>query len=226
MTGPDHLPLEKPSVFSLWLNTLPFLHLASGFGLAFGLCETTAGRVGALAAWVFLLPPLASLLMISAFGRPNGRLNQDMSAYRVWWVLTQWQTLFNRLPWLEELLRLVPGLYALWIALWGGRLSPFAYVGPGVLITDRYAVRVGRGAVLGMKSTLLGHLVLRDEAGRWQVLVATPIVEPESILGGEAKLGPGAVLRAGHTLPVGRHVGPFDEWPRRKAGAEPTIPPN
>jgi hypothetical protein len=118
-------------------------------------------------------------------------------------------------PLLEEMLRLVPGLYALWIALWGGNLSPFAYVAPGVLITDRYAVRVGRGAILGMKSSLAGHLVMRDEAGRWQILVAAPIVEAEAILGGESGLSPGAVLRAGHMLPLGRRLSPFDEWPRR-----------
>lgn len=220
MSGLEPRLLEKPSAFSLWLNALPFLHLASGLGLAFGLCDTAGARTSVLVAWIYLLPPLASRLTIAVFGRPQGRLNQDMAAYRVWWVLTQWQILFNRVPWLEDLLRLVPGFYALWIWLWGGSISPFAYVGPGVLITDRYAVRVGRGAVLGMKGTLAGHLVLRDEAGRWLVLAAAPIVEPEAILGGEAKLGPGAVLRSGHMLPTGRRVGPFDEWPRRHVHVE------
>lgn len=218
MTDVKPLQLEKPSAFSLWLNVLPILHLASGFALATGLCDTMGGRFWVLAAWIYLLPPLASRLMIMVAGRPEGQLTQDMPAYRVWWVLTQWQVLFNRLPWLEELLRLVPGLYALWIGLWGGHLSPFAYVGPRVLITDRHAVHVGRGAVLGMKSILSGHLVLRDEAGRWLVLAAAPTVEPEAILGGDARLGPGAVLRAGHMLPTGRFVRPFDEWPRRKSG--------
>ena len=218
MTDIDPLKFEKPSAFSLWLNGLPFLHLASGLGVTFGLCDTLAGRFWVLAAWVYLLPPLASQLTILAWGRPEGQLTQNMPAYRVWWVLTQWQILFNRLPWLEELLRLVPGLYALWIGLWGGHLSPFAYVGPGVLITDRYAIRVGRGAILGMKSILAGHLVLRDDAGRWLVLAAAPIVESEAIVGGDSRLGPGAVLRAGHMLPTGRRVNAFEEWPRCKVG--------
>lgn len=216
MTGDEIIQLEKPSAFSLWLNSLPFLHLASGFGLVFGLCDTMGGRFFMLTAWIYLLPPLASRLMIIAFGRPEGQLTQDMSAYRVWWVLTQWQILFNRLPWLEELLRLMPGIYALWIGLWGGNLSTRAYVGPGVLITDRYAVRVESGAILGMKAILSGHLVVRNDAGRWLVLAAAPIVEAEAILGGDTRLGPGAVLRAGQMLPTGRFIRPFDEWPRRK----------
>lgn len=217
MTDVDLLQLEKPSAFSLWLNGLPILHLASGFALATGLSDSIGGRFWVLAAWIYLLPPLASRLIIVAFGRPEGQLTQDMTAYRVWWVLTQWQILFNRLPWLEELLRLVPGVYALWIGLWGGHLSPRAYVGPGVLITDRHAVRVGHGAILGMKAILIGHLVMRNDAGQWLVLAATPIVEAEAILGGGTRLGPGAILRAGEVLPAGRFVRPFDEWPRRKA---------
>jgi hypothetical protein len=216
MTVHEIPQLERPSAFSLWLNTLPLLHLASGIAATLLLCRTTEDKAMLLSAWIYLLPPLASRLTILLFGRPEGRFTQDMPAYRVWWVLTQWQILFNRLPWLEELLRLVPGLYAFWIRLWGGNISPFAYIGPGVLITDRHAIRVERGAVLGMHGILAGHLVVRDENGRWVVLAAAPVVESEAILGGDAKLGPGAILRAGQMLPSGRHINPFEEWPRRK----------
>lgn len=220
MTAPDSLPIEKPSAFSLGLNVLPSLHLASGLGLAVALFESTAPRFAVFSAWIYLLPPIASRLTMLAFGRPQGELTQDMPAYRVWWVLTQWQILFNRLPWLEELLRLVPGLYALWIGLWGGHLSARAYVAAGATITDRHAVRVEQGAILGMKSVLLGHLVTRTDAGRWLVLAAAPVVESEAILGGEARLGPGAILHARQMLPVGRHIRPFDEWPRRKESSD------
>jgi hypothetical protein len=100
-------------------------------------------------------------------------------------------------------------------------LSAQAFVSPGVIVTDRYLVNVGRGAVLGFKSALAGHMAIRNDAGRFVVVVAAPTVEDEAIVGGDAGLGPGAVLRAGHMLPTGRRVGPFDEWPRKvkEAGA-------
>lgn len=221
MTGHEPPRLEQPGAFSLWLNGLPLLHLLAGGLLAAG-ADTGGRQALLLAAWIYLLPPLASRLTILLWGLPQGRLTQETTAYRVWWVVTQWQILFNRLPWLEEALRFVPGLYALWIGLWGGRLSPRAYVGPGVVITDRHAVRVERGAVLGMKSILCGHLVQRTDDGRWLVLAAAPVVEIEAILGGDARLGPGAILRAGQTLPTGRFVRPFDEWPRPRPGAQET----
>lgn len=206
--------LERPDGLSLALNYLPLLQLAGGVALAFGACSTPAARFVCLALWIYLLPPAVARLTLAAFGRPAGRATLDSRAYRIWWFLTQWQMVFNRLPWLEELLRLVPGLYPLWIGLWGGRLSLFAYVSPGVLITDRYLVDVGRGAVLGMKCSLAGHIAVRDENGRFVVLIGTPKVEAEAVVGGEAGLGPGATLLAGQMLPVGRRVAPFAAWPR------------
>lgn len=218
----DAKQLEKPDRLSLLLNILPFVHLASGAVFMFGGLDTVGQRVGFALAWIYLLPPLVARCTLAVFGVPGGQLTQDTRGYRVWWFLTQWQTLFNRLPWLEEVLRLVPGLYAFWIALWGGHLSAFAYVGPGVVITDRYLVHVGRGAVLGFKSALAAHMVIRDEQGRYVVVVAAPVVEIEAILGGGAGLGPGAILRAGHLLPTGRRLASLTEWPRRQTGQETT----
>lgn len=213
MTGAEALQTpEKPGAYSLWLNGLPFVHIVSGILIGLGGMEAAGSRFAFLLAWIYLLPPVVARLTLTLFGTPDGRLTQDMRAYRVWWFLTQLQTLFNRLPMLEEFLRFVPGLYPAWIKLWGGSLSPFAYVSPGVLITDRYLVKVGRGAVLGMMSALAGHVVIRDEAGRYVVLVAAPIVEAQAILGGGAALGPGAILRAGQLLPAGRRIAPFGEW--------------
>jgi hypothetical protein len=220
MIGADASPaVEKPTAFSLWLNGVPFLHIASGMWIALGYFDAASGRFAFLLAWIYLAPPAAARLTLTLFGRP-----QDMQAYRVWWFLTQLQTLFNRLPMLEEMLRLVPGLYPAWIKLWGGSVSPFAYVGPGVLITDRYLVTVERGAVLGWMSALAGHMVVRNEAERFVVVVAAPKVEAEAILGGAAGLGPGATLSARHMLPAGRRVAPFEAWPSRHSakGAEQT----
>ena len=213
----DATRLERPDGFSLALNYLPLLHIVSGVGLAWAF-DGVAARSAVLLLWLYLLPPLVSRATLAAFGRPAGRATLDSRDYRIWWFLTQWQMVFNRLPALEELLRLVPGLYPLWIGLWGGRLSALAYVAPGVRITDRYLVEVGRGVVLGMGSTLAGHIAVRDDSGRFVVLIGAPRVEAEALVGGDAGLGPGAVLRAGAMLPSGRRVGPFGEWPRRGAG--------
>lgn len=209
---------EPPSRPVLLFNFIPFLHIAVCLASSMMMIGGT-GKLLLFLALLYLLPPLAVRLALAFFGRPQGMLPQRSRGFLVWWWATQWQTAFNRLPWLEELLRLVPGLYPLWIRLWGGRISLQTYVAPGVQIVDRWAVQVQAGAVLGLRCVLSGHLGTRDTAGRSIVIVAAPCVQAHAIVGGFAMLGPGAVLRAGQVLPAGRHLGPYAQWPR---GEQPT----
>ena len=209
----DNQP-ELPDRFSLSMNLVPVAWLALGGWLVWSLAQAgSAWLLGAL-GWIYLVPPLLGRVLLAIFGRPIGTFTQDQRGYRVWWVMTQLQIPYSRLPFLEELLRLVPGLYPLWIALWGGSVSPFAYVAPGVVITDRYLVRVERRVVLGFRSTLAGHMVVRGPDGRWQLVTAPPVVEEQALLGGDTGLGPGARVRSGEMLPYGRTLGPFSQWPR------------
>ncbi|MFO1183962.1 MAG: hypothetical protein U1E56_04165 [Bauldia sp.] len=196
------------------MNLVPAAWLAAGGWLVWHVGSSGGPWLWIALGWVYVLPPLVGRTILLAFGRPEGRFNQRQPGYRVWWVLTQLQIPYGRLPILEEALRLIPALYPLWIALWGGSLSPFAYVAPGVVITDRYLVRVGRRAVLGYRATLAGHIVSRGADGRWELLAAPPIVEESALLGGDSGLGPGARVKRGAMLPYGRRLGPYSQWPR------------
>lgn len=205
---------EAPTRFSLAANFLPVAHLGLGAWFVFAGFEGAGARVIAALAVVYLLPPLAVRLSFALFGRPQGPLRQSDAAYRVWWLSQQWQMLFARLPALEEALRLVPGLYAAWIALWGGRLSPRAFVAPGVHILDRPLVEIEAGVVVGFAATLTGHAGMRAPDGGWAVIVAAPRVEAGALVGAGCGLGPGAVVRRGVMLPAGRRLGPGAVWPR------------
>src|SRR5262249_14860643 len=113
------------SRFTLALNYLPLTQLLLGAALIAWQATSLLAAVLWALAWLYLLPPLISRLAMLVFGAPQGRaLTQETRAYKVWWFTHQWQVLFNRLPWLEELLRLMPGVYALWLRLWGARVSP------------------------------------------------------------------------------------------------------
>ncbi len=211
----DEPPIaEAPTAFSLAANFVPIAHLGLGAWFVLGLFDGWSARCVVALAVVYLLPPVAVRLSFALFGRPRGELRQTDTAYRVWWLSQQWQMLFARLPALEEALRLVPGLYASWIALWGGRLSPRAFVAPGVRILDRPLVEVEAGAVIGFTATLAGHAGVRAADGGWAVIVAAPRVEADALVGAGCGLGPGAVLRRGAVLPIGRRLGPGAVWPR------------
>jgi len=203
---------ERPDGLSLALSFFPF----GLFLLGAALSPTLADGAGALAlflTWTYLAPAVIGGIVTRAWPTPIGTFGLADPGHRQWWLMLPLQLPFNRLPFLEEALRLVPGLYPAWIRLWGGHLSAQSFVGPGVMIGDRHLIRVGPRAVLGARAGFVGHVAFRDAAGRWRVTVAPCVVGADAIVGGDAGMGPGAVLAPGATLPAARHLGPHKHWP-------------
>ena len=199
--------------FTLALNYLPLTQLLVGAAIVASQADSLRSAILWSAGWFFLLPPLACRLTLLIFGRPRGRaLTQAAHAYKIWWFIHQWQLVFNRLPWIEEIFRLVPGLYALWIFLWGGRVSPMVYWAPGSLVIDRPLVVVETGAVIGMGAGLAGHAGTLAADGSYRIDIAASRVGRGAMMGARSGLGPGAELAAGALLPAGRMIRPFMLW--------------
>lgn len=199
---------ESPPFRLVALGYFPLIFLAGG-----GLLAWWAQSFALALAWLYLLPPLLCRLLLLLFGVPETTsCTPDHPVYLRWWLLTQLQMPFNRLGLLEEVLRFVPGLYALWLNLWGSSVSPFAFWSRSVLISERYLVQVGHGALFGAYSGLAGHVVNRDGDGQLRLTVARVVVEPGAIVGIRAGLGPGCRVFAGETLPANRILPPFTGW--------------
>ena len=199
--------------FTLALNYLPLAQLLLGVAVVASQASSLRAALLWALGWFLLLPPLACRLALLLFGRPYGRgLTQAAPAYKVWWFIHQWQLPFNRLPWIEEILRLAPGLYTLWIFLWGGRASPLVYWAPGSLVIDRPLVHVEAGAVIGMGAGLAGHAGGIAADGSYRVDIAPCHVGRGAMMGARSGLGPGAELAAGVLLPAGRMIKPFTRW--------------
>jgi hypothetical protein len=202
----------KPSAYSLALNFLPFLHLLAG-AVVLLLVDGAMARIGAALAWIYVLPPLAGRVAMAMFGAPAGEgLSQEARAYKVWWFLAQCQVLFNRFSFLEELLRMVPGLYALWLNAWGARVSPVVYWGPGAAVVDRPSVRIGPGAVIGTRAVLAGHLAVKDAHGAFRVTLAPVEIGERALIGAYAGIGPGCRIAAGEEIPAAAFLRPFTQW--------------
>lgn len=214
----EHLAPERPDGVSLAMNALPAGLILAGVVFSVGLADGAAAGVLFL-AWLYLAPALLGGLVTRLWPTPEGTFALTDPGYRHWWLMLQLQLVFNRLPFLEETLRLVPGLYPAWIRLWGGQLSAQSFVGPGVMIGDRHLIRVGPRAVLGARAGFAGHIAFRDRTGRWRVTVAPCTVGADAIVGGDAGMGPGAALADGATLPATRHLGPHRQWPPQGARA-------
>jgi hypothetical protein len=213
--------------FTLALNYLPFAQLLLGGVLVWTIAGSPATAALLSFAWLFLVPPAMCRLAFALYGKPSGEsLRQDSRAYKVWWFTHQWQALFNRLSWIEEVLRLVPGVYSLWLNLWGGNVSTMVYWSPGCIVIDRPLVIVEPFAVIGGHSGIAGHLGRIADDGLYVVDIAAPRVGCGAIMGAGSALGPGSVLEAGRMLPAGRILAPFARWDRIVRQRPPTDRPD
>jgi acetyltransferase-like isoleucine patch superfamily enzyme len=211
MSEPDNQrdPPESVGRFALLGNFLPLLMLVAIVAVSLVLAETLPARLAAFAGLLYLGPPLFGRLLMILFGKPEGRdITQANPAFRVWWLLLQLQMPFNRLPWLEELLRLVPGLYPLWLNLWGAHIHPATYWAPGARALDRPYVKTGYGSVIGSDTLVSGHLA-RMENGRFLVDIAPVVIGTHAVVGARASIGPGCVIGSGETLTATSRLAPY-----------------
>ncbi len=120
----------------LTLNVVPLLHLLSVVGALF-LPGSWMLRVLAAVAALYVAPALMARIVLKAASITEGKITLGSKSFFAWWAVLQLQNLFNRLPALDELLRLVPGLYSQWLRLWGARVGRLTYWAPGTLVLDR-----------------------------------------------------------------------------------------
>lgn len=203
-------------------NAFPLAYLLFGAALVY-IVESTSLRIVTVLAWLYLLPPILCRLAILIAGRPQGSLNERSPEFLHWWRLSQLQLVYARVPLLEELLRLVPGLYNLWLNLWGGRVHITAYWSPGVQVFDRYYLHIGRGAIIGGNARVGAHVIEREESGQFRLIVAPVNIDAGATLGMSAAAGPGVHIHANSTVPAGRLLRPGQHWPpqRDRSGDAP-----
>lgn len=193
------------------LGYLPFLHLVATLASAIWPFVVDGRRAWAWSALglLYLVPPLASRLASWAIPRPDGRFEVAAKELLQWWFHAQWQVIFNRLPFLEELLRLVPGLYSAWLRLWGARIGPLVYWSSGVTVLDRGCLEVGGRVVFGAGAALSTHVLMPDDSGRLKLLISPIVIGSDTLVGGYAVLSPGTVVAAGELLPAFSRIPPF-----------------
>ncbi len=216
---------SQQKLLLLLLNAWPLAHLTVAAMLAV-LPEWPAGwRALAAASWLFLSPPLLCRLVIGS-GLPSGETKAPSNIFFRWWMTWQLQMLFNRLPWIEEILRFVPGLYSLWLRLWGARIGRLTLWSPGVRIYDRPLLHIGDDVVLGIDARLVGHFGGLDAQGRVTLVLGPVTLGDRTSLGGGAMLAPGCTVEADQATEALFLGAPFTRWRDGKRVIEDTHFPN
>ncbi len=205
LSGPQRLAI-------LFGDYIPILHVLviSGTFIVPGLA--VGYRLCLAVAVLFLLPPVLARCILFLWPICNEYIAPTSRDYFVWWYVLNLQILFCRLTFLEEAMRIVPGLYAAWLRLWGSRVGSFTYWGPGLQIIDRSFLDIGDGVVFGAGVRVVAHLVAANEKGGLQLILS------RIRIGHRATIGGYSLLTAGTRIEVDEHTKaflispPFSHW--------------
>jgi hypothetical protein len=178
----------------LFLNTLALQHLILIALIACWPGWHPGWRWPATLAVLYLLPPLLGRLVVAITRLREGRIAAGSGPFFAWWTLANLQVLFTRLPFLEELLRVVPGVYGLWLRLWGSRVSSTVYWAPGLQILDRGYVEIGDMVVFGAGARVVPHVFLKNAAGEMELILARVSIGNRCLVGGYSLLAAGTVF--------------------------------
>lgn len=189
---------------ALWiaLNYFPFL-------FAIGLIT-----VGLAYSWwlslamLYLLPPLLARTAVGLWGMPDNNEPVPSAKSYVWWFTTQLQVPFMRFPFLEEIIRMVPALYSVWLRLWGAKIGRYVYWSAQMLVADRPFLEVGDRVVFGYGSKVTAHLMTKEK-GEVKLVFGIPRIMSKAILGTLSCVGPGAYVGEGQTLKATSAMPPF-----------------
>lgn len=165
---------------------------------------------------IYVLPPVLARSLLAVCQKPAGRISVGSRPFFVWWALLQLQMLFGRLPQLEEVLRLVPGVYSMWLRLWGARIGRLTFWSPGTVILDRSYLVVGDDVVFGAGVRVNPHVMTKNAAGTTELILATVKIGDRVSVGGYALLTAGSEIAADEETHALLLLPPFSVWKQGK----------
>jgi len=190
---------------------IPLVHAAAAAApialVAAGMARPRLVLLGPLV--LYLAPPLVVRACTAVWPLPSGAFPVGSPVFLRWWFTAQWQVIFSRFPSFEESLRLVPGLYSLWLRIWGAHVGGLVYWSPGVAITDRSLVRIGQRVVFGLGVRLNAHVMSAGADGLPHLYLGPVVIGDDTLVGGYSLVLAGCEVAPGQVTPPLRTLHPF-----------------
>ena len=105
---------------------------------------------------------------------------------------------------------MIPGVYSLWLRLWGSRIGKLTYWVPQTLILDRGFLDIGDHVVFGAGVRINPHVMENDSA---PVLRLSPVkIGDDCMIGGYSLLTAGTEIAPGEATRAFLISPPFSKW--------------
>jgi len=175
--------------------------LASGFSF-YILIKVSFGHglLGLMCSFYFF--PLISFHIMSLF-KPikEGVYDLAKREFNPWWASHQIQYIYFAFPVLENILKIIPGAFSLWLNLWGSKIGKNVYWTPNISVNDRSLLKIGDNTTFGHRLEFLGHVVT-PKGDRCILYVKKINIGSDVFIGAGSRFGPGVIIEDGAILGV------------------------
>lgn len=156
---------------------------------------------------LYLLAPISHRILVSWAPIKPGIAIIDERTFSPWLASHHVQAFYNALPFLEALLRVIPGFYSLWLRMWGSRVGYGVEWDVNVSVLDRSLMDIGNRVVFSREVELAAHVRKKTEGGASRVLVRPVRVGAYAFLGAGVHVGAGAHVPNNASVPPQAIVG-------------------
>lgn len=216
----DSLSNSKKLLF-VFANYATFFLLLSVLLVMLVLPEPFFIRVLISLAIIYLFPPVLGRLILLVFPIKNSTIKLDSTEFMAWWFLSSLQTIYSRFPFLEELLRSIPSAYSMWLRLWGSKIGAMTFWAPGVMILDRSFLNIADFVTFGAGVRLNPHVIVKNEDGERELVLANINIEKNSLIGGYSLLTAGTTICENECTTAFLRSPPFSVWKDNRRVKEP-----
>ncbi len=202
----------RQRVLMLLLNFVPLLHFSLILFVSIVPQLDLLPRIILALFVLYILPAIIARLLLAFFPLDHGEIRSDSPQFLTWWALAQLQTIFNRLTFLDEFLRLIPGAYSLWLRLWGSKIGRLTFWSAGTVVLDRSFLQIGDDVLFGAAVRLNPHVLKKDHAGKFILVLAPVVIEDAAVIGGYSLLTAGSHVFPAETPRAHLILPPFSSF--------------
>ncbi|PSB05161.1 acyl transferase [Merismopedia glauca] len=197
---------------SVILSFFPTLVMLLGVVSFVWLCiEPSIFSAVALLAVFYVLPLLVYWLHHLFYPLKEGISYLEGKNYAPWWGTHQIQLIYIAFPALETILRLIPGLFSLWLRLWGAKVGQGVYWTSRLEIGDRSLLEIGDRVVFGHGIGIYSHAV-KPKKDNLMLYAKRVKIGDGAFISAGCRLGPGVEIPAGAYVPVTTDLYPNQKW--------------